>query len=182
MRHTISNSKKKVLNKWHLHEWDVSTMYNTTTKHTISPKVLILNLCPKWDFLFFTSPTIVSLGAKQNSCFPRTGLPVEVKRTVPRFWGARIKIWGLENKGPRKNCYVGSTINHHPNTLTLTMASAANDSDLPSLSSPVPPCRNNSQRYRDGLWKLFVGQTWPLAAAATGKHRHDASSKRRAFT
>ena len=31
---------------------------------------------------FFTCSTIVLLEAKQNSCFPGTGLPVEVKRTV----------------------------------------------------------------------------------------------------
>jgi hypothetical protein len=35
------------------------------------------------------------------------------------------------------------------------MASAADDSELPSLSSPVRPCGNNSQRYRDGLPQLF---------------------------
>jgi hypothetical protein len=32
--------------------------------------------------IFFTCPTVVSLGANQNSRFPGTGLPVEVKRTV----------------------------------------------------------------------------------------------------
>jgi hypothetical protein len=62
------------------------------------------------------------------------------------------------------------------------MASAANNSNLPSLSSPVPPYGNDGQRYRDGLPQLFAGQNWPLAAAATGKHRHDASMTRRAFT
>jgi hypothetical protein len=62
------------------------------------------------------------------------------------------------------------------------MASAANNSNLPLLSSPVPPCGNNGQRYRDGLPQLFAGQNWPLAAAATGKHRHNALTMRRAFT
>jgi hypothetical protein len=65
---------------------------------------------------------------------------------------------------------------------TPNMASAADDSELPSLSSPVPPCGNDSQRYRDGLPQLFSGQNRPVAAAATGKHRHDASTTRRAIT
>ncbi len=35
------------------------------------------------NLIFFTCSTIVLLGgAKQNSWFPGTGLPVEVKRTV----------------------------------------------------------------------------------------------------
>ena len=38
------------------------------------------------------------------------------------------------------------------------MASAANDSELSALSSPVPPCGNDSQRYRDGLPQLFYGR------------------------
>ncbi len=32
--------------------------------------------------IFFTCSTIVLLGAKQNSWFPGTGLPIEVKRTL----------------------------------------------------------------------------------------------------
>jgi hypothetical protein len=62
------------------------------------------------------------------------------------------------------------------------MASAADNSDLPSLSSPVLPCGIGGQRYRDGLAQLFVGQTWPLAAATTGEHRHDVSTTRCAIT
>jgi hypothetical protein len=62
------------------------------------------------------------------------------------------------------------------------MASAANDSNLLSLSYQVPPCGNDGQRYRDGLPQLFASQNWLLAAAATGKHRHDASTMHRAFT
>jgi len=49
------------------------------------------------------------------------------------------------------------------------MASAANDSNLLSLTSPVPPCGNDGQRYKDGLLQLFAGQNRPLVAAATGK-------------
>jgi hypothetical protein len=62
------------------------------------------------------------------------------------------------------------------------MDSASNDTNLQSLSSPVLPCRNNGQRYINGLPQLFADQNWPLAAAATGKHGHDASTTRRAFT
>jgi hypothetical protein len=62
------------------------------------------------------------------------------------------------------------------------MASAADNSNLPSLSFLVLPCGNDDQRYRDGLPQLFAGQNRPLAAVATGKHRHDASMMRRAFT
>jgi len=87
-------------------------------------------------------------------------------------------------KGSIRNSYVGATINHPqtPPENTPNMASAADDSKLPSLSSPVPPCGNDSQRYRDGLPQLFSGQNRPVAAAATGKHRHDASMTRRAIT
>ncbi len=83
-----------------------------------------------------------------------------------------------------RKSYVEATINHPRNTLknTPNMASVANDSSLPSLSSPVLPCGNNGQRYIDGLLQLFAGQNWPLAAAATGKHGHDASTTRCAFT
>jgi hypothetical protein len=50
------------------------------------------------------------------------------------------------------------------------MASANDNSGIPSLSTPVPGHRRNGQWYRDGLPQLFVSQNWPLAAAATGKH------------
>ena len=63
-----------------------------------------------------------------------------------------------------------------------TKVSAADDSELPSLSSPVPPCGNDSQRYRDGLPQLVSGRNRPVAAAATGKHRHDESTTRHAIT
>ncbi len=33
MCHWISNSKKRLLNKWHQDEWNLSKMYKTTTKH-----------------------------------------------------------------------------------------------------------------------------------------------------
>jgi hypothetical protein len=62
------------------------------------------------------------------------------------------------------------------------MASAAEDSNLSSLSSPVPPCGNDGQRYRDGSLQLFAGQNWPLATTVTGKHRHNALMTHRAFT
>ena len=101
-----------------------------------------------------------------------------------RFWGARQKDCLFENKQSRAKSYVGATINHPriPPENTPNMASEADDSDLPSLSSPVPPCGNDGQRYSDGLPHLFAGQNRPLAAAATGKHRHDVSTMRRAFT
>ena len=87
-------------------------------------------------------------------------------------------------KGSITNSYVGATINYlqTPSENTPNMASAADDSELPSLSSPVPPCGNDSQMYRDGFPQLFYGLNWPVAAAATGKHRHDASTTRRAIT
>ena len=50
------------------------------------------------------------------------------------------------------------------------MAFAANDSDLPSLSSPVPPCGNDNQRYRDGSPQLLlakIGQWQPPQQANT---------------
>jgi hypothetical protein len=62
------------------------------------------------------------------------------------------------------------------------MASTANNSNLPSLSSLVLSCKNYSQRYRDGLPQHIDGFNWPLAAAATGKHRHDTLTMRCAFT
>ncbi len=78
--------------------------------------------------------------------------------------------------GSIRNSYVGASINHPqtPSENTPNMASTADDNELPSLSSPVSPCRNDSQRYRDGLPQLFSGQNRPVVAAATGKHRHDA--------
>jgi hypothetical protein len=102
----------------------------------------------------------------------------------PSFGGAHQKYWGFGFKRSIRNSYVGATINHPqtPSENTPNMASAANDSKLPSLSSPVPPWGNDSQRYRDGLPQLFYGQNRPVAAAATGKHRHDASTTRRAIT
>ena len=65
---------------------------------------------------------------------------------------------------------------------TPNMASAADDNELPSLSSPVPPSGNDSQRYRDGSRELFSGRNWSVAAATTGEHRHDALMTRCAFT
>ena len=100
------------------------------------------------------------------------------------FGGAHQKYIGFGVKGSIRNSYVGATINHPqtPPENTPNMASASDDSDLPSLSSPVPPCGNDGQRYSDGLPPLFAGRNRPLAAAATGKHRHDVSTMRRAFT
>jgi hypothetical protein len=62
------------------------------------------------------------------------------------------------------------------------MASANNDSGIPSLSALVLPCRNNSQRYSDGLPKIFVGQKQLPAATATCKHRHGTLTMHREFT
>jgi hypothetical protein len=93
-------------------------------------------------------------------------------------------LGGSENKGSKNYSYVGAAINHPqtPPENTPNMASAANDSKLPSLSSPDPPCKNDGQRYRDGLPQLFAGRNRPVAAAATGKHRHDVSTTHRAIT
>jgi hypothetical protein len=50
--------------------------------------------------IFFTCSTIVLMGAKQNSWFPGTGSPIEVKRTVEIFatlsWYVMVKCgdWG----------------------------------------------------------------------------------------
>ncbi len=92
-------------------------------------------------------------------------------------WICHQKYWGFGIKGSIRNSYIVATINHPqtPPENTPNMASAADDSELPSLSSPVPPCRNDSKRYRDGLPQLFSGRNWPVAAAATGKHWHDVS-------
>ena len=38
------------------------------------------------------------------------------------------------------------------------MASAADDIDLPSLSSPVLACGNNGQRYRDGYRNFLLAK------------------------
>ncbi len=94
------------------------------------------------------------------------------------------KYWGFKKKGSKNNSYVGATINHPriPPENTPNMASALDDSKLPSLSSPVPPSGNDSQRYKDGSPQLFSSRNLPVAAAATGKHRHFASTTRRAFT
>jgi hypothetical protein len=48
------------------------------------------------------------------------------------------------------------------------MASANNESSIPSLSAPVLPRRKDGQTYIDGLPQLFVGQNWPLVAIAIG--------------
>jgi hypothetical protein len=56
-------------------------MYETTTKHISQGPHPQYMPCVRL-LIFFTCPTIVSLWAKRNSCFPGTGLPVEVKRTV----------------------------------------------------------------------------------------------------
>jgi len=62
------------------------------------------------------------------------------------------------------------------------MAYANNDNGIPSLSALVPPRENDRYRYRDGLPQLFARQNWPPTAAATSKHRHGATTMRRAFT
>ena len=61
------------------------------------------------------------------------------------------------------------------------MASADDSSGIPLLSAPVPPRGNDGQRYRDGLPQHFVHQNCPPTAAATVKHRHDASTMRCVF-
>jgi len=62
------------------------------------------------------------------------------------------------------------------------MASADNDNGIPSLSALVPPRKNDGYRYRDGYPQLFARQNWPPTAAAISKHRHGATTMRRAFT
>jgi len=53
-------------------------------KPSISPEVFH---APSETSYFFTCSTIVLLGAKRNSWFPESGLPVEVKRSVwYMFW------------------------------------------------------------------------------------------------
>ena len=84
---------------------------------------------------------------------------------VPRNWRNSVEVRGFRKMRPGRNR--NTTRNAHPS---------------PSLSSPVPPSGNDRQRYRDGSPQLFSGQNRPVAAAATGKHRHDASTTRRAFT
>jgi hypothetical protein len=62
------------------------------------------------------------------------------------------------------------------------MASANNNSGIPSLSAPVAPGGNDGQKYNDVLPQLFVCQNWPPAAAATNKHRHGTSTMRHAIS
>jgi hypothetical protein len=62
------------------------------------------------------------------------------------------------------------------------MASANNNSSIPSLSAPVPLHRKDGRKFYDGLPQLFVGRNWPPAAATTGKQRHGALTICRAFT
>jgi hypothetical protein len=66
--------------------------------------------------------------------------------------------------------------------ISPNMASAANDSGTLLLCALVPPSGIDAQRYKDGSPIFFPGRNRPLAAAATGKHRHDVSTMRRAFT
>ncbi len=103
---------------------------------------------------------------------------------LSNFWGTKLIRGPSRNKPYKDNSYVTSTVFQatQPQENTPNMASAANDSKLPSLSSPIPPCGNDSQRYKDGLPKLFSGQNRPVAAATAGKHGHHASTTRRAFT
>jgi hypothetical protein len=85
------------------------------------------------------------------------------------FWPKSAIAAGFGIKGSIRNSYVGDTINH-PQTLpenTPNMATATNDSKLPSLSFPVPPCGNNSQRYRDGFLLFF----WPKSASGSRRNR-----------
>jgi hypothetical protein len=65
-------------------------MYKTMIKHIFPgphPQPM-----PQVRLFFFTCPTIVSLGANQNSCFPGTGLLVEVKHTVGKWSDPRINF------------------------------------------------------------------------------------------
>ena len=102
------------------------------------------------------------------------------------FWGARQKDWASEILSNVKKSYIGATTNHFQtpskNTPNMASASATDDRDLPSLSSPVLPCGNNGQLYEDVVPQLCFGQNLPPAAAAPGKHRHDTLMTRHAFT
>jgi hypothetical protein len=82
----------------------------------------------------------------------------------------------------KSDSYAEVTINHLDLLQKKNMASANNNSDIPSLSVLVPPQGNVGQKYNDGLPELYVGQNWPPAAAATGKYRHSTSTMRCAFT
>jgi hypothetical protein len=89
------------------------------------------------------------------------------------------KITGSKNKS-----YIEAMINHlvlHQKN-TPNMSSADSNSGILSLAGLVLLHGNDGQGNSDGLPKLFVGQNWPPAAAATGKHRHGASTMRHAFT
>ena len=76
--------------------------------------------------------------------------------------------------------YVGiyTTVIEEKNT---NMVSAADDSGIPSLDAPVPPRGNDGQRPIEQSPALFAGGNGSLTAAATGKHRHGASTTRHAF-
>ena len=65
------------------------------------------------------------------------------------FWDARQKDWASEILFFFSKSYVGATLNLPQNTLKKhpQHGPAANDSNLPSISSPFLPCRNDGQRY-----------------------------------
>ena len=79
----------------------------------------------------------------------------------------------------RRN-YIGidTTVIEEKNT---NMASADDSSGIPSLPAPVPPRGNDGQRPIEQSPALFAGGNRSPTAAATGKHRHGASTTRHAF-
>jgi len=79
----------------------------------------------------------------------------------------------------RRN-YVGiyTTVIEEKNT---NMVSADDDSGIPSLSAPVPPRGNDSQRPIEQSPALFAGGNRSPTAAATRKHRHGAPTTRCVF-
>mgnify|MGYP007070382032 CR=1 FL=1 len=79
----------------------------------------------------------------------------------------------------RRN-YVGinTTVIEEKNT---NMASADDSSGIPSLPAPVPPRGNDGQRPIEQSPAPFAGGNRSPTAAATGKHRHGASTTRRVF-
>jgi hypothetical protein len=141
------------------------------------------NTCRKLRSLSF--PRVLGLGGRGQSLLNKKINGAERMRFVlSNLWGTKLIRGPSRNKPSKYNSYVISTVLQatQPPENTPNMASAADNSELPSLPSPVPPCGNDSQRYRDGLPKLFSGRNQPVAAATAGKHGHDASTTCRAFT
>jgi hypothetical protein len=88
----------------------------------------------------FNFPTVPGSGGRGQSLRGNGRYRTNIVIVVSMVGGAHQKYWGSENKGSKNNSYLGATINHPqtPPENTPNMASAADDSELPSLSLDGP--------------------------------------------